>query len=388
MKLLHVFDLISPSRGGGMVTTIRNVTRTLARRGHEVTLYTSDFQTDDSHIKALPEVHVRAFHCISHAGNFFVTPDIVGEARREVKNFDLIHLHCLRSFQNIAVCYYARKYGIPYIIDAHGSVPRTTSSRWNLKWFLKWGFDVAFGYRILRESSKVIGETNLAYEEHLAMGVPKEKIRIVAPPLDTEEFSSLPPAGTFRNKYAVKPGSIVMFLGRIHWIKGIGFLTESFAELSKTRKDITLVIAGPDEGYRPDLERLIDRLGLRDRVIFTGFISGKDKLEALVDADVVVQTSIYEHGTVVPFEAVLCGTPIIVSRDTVASENVRNIDGGYLVEYGNVSELAGTLQYVLDNKDEARQKAQHAANWVRENMSLEKGIEKYEEVYAEVTGRS
>ena len=387
MKLLHVYDLISPSRGGGMVTTIRNVTSILAQRGHEVSLYTSDYQIDSSHIEALPEVRVRAFNCVSHAGNFFFTPSMIMEARRDVKDFDVIHLHSLRSFQNIVVCHYARKHGIPYVIDAHGSVPRTTSSRWNLKWFLKWGFDITFGYRILHNSTKVIGETSLAYSEHLAMGVPREKISIIAPPFNIEDFFSLPPAGLFRKKFGINSEFIIMFLGRIHWIKGIGFLAESFAELSNKRKDIKLIIAGPDDGYQAELEKLVSRLGLQERVIFTGFISGTDKLEALVDADVVVQTSVYEHGTVVPFEAVLCGTPIIVSRDTVASENVRNIDAGYLVEYGNVPTLVAALQHVMDNIEEAREKAQRAAKWVQENMSLGKGGEKYEEVYAEVTGR-
>ena len=388
MNLLHVFDLISPARGGGMFTNVQNITRALVDRGHRVTLYTTDFQLDSPKIDSLPGVDVYAFHSLSNAGNFFVTPGIIGEAGRHVRDYDVVHLHSFRSFQNIVVHHYARKYGIPCVVDAHGTMPRTARSKWSPKWLMKWAFDVAWGYRLLHYAGKVIAETPLGYDEYLEMGVPREKIAVFPPPFDTGRFSSLPPKGLFKKKFDIKYDHIIMFLGRLHWIKGIGFLVESFAELGRTRDDVFLVIAGPDDGYKAELEKLIAGLGLEGRVLFTGFIGGEDKLAALVDADVVVQTSVYEQGTGVPFEAVLCGTSIIVSRDTIASENVRSLDAGYLVEYGKHAELVSTLLRVLDNPDEARDKARRAAEYIRENMSLEKGAEKYEQVYAEVTGQS
>jgi glycosyltransferase involved in cell wall biosynthesis len=384
MKLLHVFDLISPSRGGGMVTIIRNVSRALTMKGHEVTIYTSDFQLDQEYLKSLPNARVHPFHCISSAGNFYYTPAIKSVIRKQLKKFDVIHLHCFRSYQNIVIHQYAKKYGIPYIIDAHGSMPRTSSSSRSIKWFLKWLFDVFYGRNILQDASKVVAETEDGFNEYTAMGVKKEDIRLITPPFDISEFSELPPPGTFRDRYEITTDHIVMFLGRIHWIKGIDFLVESFGEMSKLRDDTALVIAGPDEGHMPVLKKLVNRLNLSDKVIFTGFIGGESKLSALVDADVVVQTSIYEQGTGVPFEAILCGTPIIVSRDTVASCNVKDIDAGYLVEYGNKEEMVEVLQYVLDNPGEAKVKTRRAAAYIRENLSLEKGAEKYEQLYKEV----
>ena len=148
-----------------------------------------------------------------------------------------------------------------------------------------------------------------------------------------------------------------MFLGRIHWIKGIDILTEAFARVTARRPDALLAIAGPDDGYRGTLETLSARLGIQDRVLFTGFLGGAHKLSALVDADVVVQTSRYEQGAWAPIEAVLCGTPIIVSDNSGAGEDVRRMDAGYLVEFGNVGDLAGKIEHVLDRPEEARAKA-------------------------------
>ncbi|MFH1647588.1 MAG: glycosyltransferase [Chloroflexota bacterium] len=384
MKLLQVFDLFSPPRGGGTLAIVHNISRALARKGHEVVIYTSDFQLDPAYIKTLPEVEVHPFHCLSSVGNFFFTPGIIGEARRHLREFDIIHLQAFRSFQNLVVHHYARKYGVPYILDAHGSVLRTGRSRTNVKWLFKWFYDVVGGFSILRDAGKVITETEDGFKEYLKMGVPGDRVTRITPPFDIAAFSRLPAPGRFRENYGVTARHILLFLGRIHGIKGLGFLVESFGELSKTRDDTVLVIAGPDDGYRPTLEKLIDSLGISDKVVFTGFIGGEDKLAALVDADVVLQTSVYEQGTGVPFEAVLCGTPIIVSGHTVASANVRDIDAGYLVEYGNVSDLAGTIRYVLDKPAESRAKAKRAGEYIRANLSLEKGIERYEQLYAEV----
>jgi len=384
MKLLHVFDLISPSRGGGMVTIIRNVSHALTIKGHEVTVYTSDFQLTQKHMDSLPNVEVYPFHCISSAGNFYYTPAIKGVVKNHLRDFDVIHLHCFRSYQNTVIHRYAEKYGIPYIVDAHGSMPRTSSSGRSIKWFLKWLFDVFYGRSILKHARKVVAETEDGFDEYMAMGIKKEDIRLITPPFDISEFSELPPRGLFRDKYKITAEYIVMFLGRIHWIKGIDFLVESFGEMSKLRDDTILVIAGPDEGQMAFLKKLINRLNISEKVVFTGFMGGEEKLSALVDADVVVQTSIYEQGTGVPFEAILCGTPIIVSRDTVASRNVKDIDAGYLVEYGNKKEMVEVMQYVLDNPAETEVKTQRARGYIRENLSLEKGAEKYEELYREV----
>ena len=386
MKLLHVFDLFSPPLGGGTVAIIHKIARALARKGHEIVVYTSDFQLDQQYIDSLEGIKVHAFRCISHVGNFFLTPAIITEAKKQIQNFDVVHLHCFRSFQNIIIHHYAKKYRIPYVLDAHGSVPRTTRSQRNTKWLLKWLYDIPYGYSILRDAARVIAETEKGYDEYIEMGVARDKIDVITPPFDVEEFADLPASGLFREKYHITAKHIILFLGRIHWIKGLDFLVESFGEMVKSGTDAILVIAGPDDGFQADLEKLIAELNITEKVLFTGYIDGEEKLASFVDADVVVQTSVYEQGTGVPFEAILCGTPIIVSSNTVASENVKSIDAGYLVEYGNKNELIATIHHVLKHRDEAKAKTKKAGKYVRANLSLEKGVEKYEQVYMEVTG--
>jgi len=122
--------------------------------------------------------------------------------------------------------------------------------------------------------------------------------------------------------------------------------------------------------------------------VLPSFLGGEKKFSALVDADVVVQPSRYEQAAWAPIEAVLCGTPIIVTKHTGAGEDVKRLDAGYLVELGNKKELAETTNRILDNPSEARDKAKMAAKYIRENHSMSKKVEDYEKLYIECVEES
>lgn len=375
MKILHVFNVFYPL-AGGTVDLMSKLTRTLAQRGHEVAIYTSDFRLDQVYIDSLDGIKVCPFHSWLNLLGSHLTPSMVAETKRSLKDFDIIHLHGHRCLQNIPIHHYAQKYGIPYVVDAHGSTPRLG------KRLLKRLFDIAFGYRILRDATYCIGETQMGVNEYKEFGVDQDKIILIPPPFFIEEFSQLPAAGGFRSRYGIGEKRLVMFVGRINQIKGLDFLVESFAELAKLRSDVILAIVGNDDGYKPTLDALIGRLGLSSKVLFTGFLSGEEKLSALVDADVFIQVSRYEQGAWAPIEAVLCGTPIIVTGHTGTGEDVKRLDAGYLVEFGNTEELAGLIMKILEDPGEAEGKARVAAKYVRENMSMAERIVDYEKLYA------
>jgi len=385
MKILQVFAIFT-SQINGTVKLLYQLSEALMKRGHEVVIYTSDYKSDQIFINSLPGVKIYPFHNWLSLARLYLMPGMILETKRKLKDFDIIHLHCFRSFQNIVIHHYAKKYGIPYVLDTHGSLPRTHGGR-GFKLLLRWLFDVTFGNRILRDASEVVAETQVGISEYKEFGVNQDKIVLITPQFAIEGFSQLPSSGLFRQKYNIKDKHIVLFLGRLHWIKGLDFLVESFNRLAKSRSDIILVIVGNDDGYKSTLDKLIKELDLSDKILFTGFLDGVAKLSALVDADVLVQSSVYEQGTGVPFEAILCNTPIIVSKNTGGGENVDRIDAGYLVEYGNKKELSDTIQYVLDNPTEAQEKTQKAKEYIKSNLSLDKGIEKYEKLYEEVSER-
>ena len=377
MRILHASLFFSVEHAGGTVDLIYKLASAQSARGHDVCVYTGDFRFDAAYAASLRGVRVRAFRSWLNFG-FYLMPGLVLAAWKELRRFDIIHLHCYRSFQNVVIHYFAKRRGIPFVMDSHGSLPKFVRKR-----RLKSLFDLLVGWRILRDAARCIGETELGVNEYLEAGVAGDRVSLIRPPFAVEEFRTLPPPGRFRTHFGVGDRRLVMFLGRIHWIKGLDFLVEGFADLAKPRDDVLLAVVGPDDGYRTALEQIIEREGLAAKVLFTGFLGGEDKLAALVDADVVVQTSRYEQGAWAPFEAVLCGTPIVVSRNSGAGEDVKRIDAGYLVDFGDRAELRDTLAYVLDHPDEARQKARTAKAYIEANLSMANRIRDYEVLYEE-----
>ena len=374
MKILEVTNLFAPIHGGAAEAPYQ-LCKHLAKRGHEVTLYTSDFKLSQEYITPIPEVKVRAFKTWLNMANLHVTPSIINVIK-EIKHFDVIHVHNYRTFQNIVICHYAKKYGVPYVLQSHGGVLPIVQ-----KQGLKRIYDTLVGYKILKSAGKVIAGNETEVGEYEKMGVNRSRIVVIPPFYNIEEFSQLPPPGQFRQKYNIKEKHIILFMGRIHQIKGIDFLVDAFHRLSQQREDIFLAIVGPDSGYKSTLEKQIARLGLSGKVLFTGLLGGVDKLSALVDATMLVQTSIYERGPGSPFEAILCGTPIIITKDTGAGETVRKLDAGYLVEYGNIPVLADLITKVLDDPADIKNKTELARQYIIAKLSWQNGVVDFEDLY-------
>jgi len=375
MKILQVFNFFSLLHGGGTVEVVYKLSRALAQRGHEVMIYTSNFELDQEYIDTLPEVRVHLFRCLSSLAKFYLMPGMVGEVRKHLQDFDIVHLHCSRSFQNIVIHHYARKYGVPYLLQAHGALPRIMT-----KQGLKKLYDILWGYRLLEDTSRVIAVADIEAEQYRSMGVSKDKIEIVPNGIDWAEFDNLPRRGGFRKKWSIDDSQrIVLYLGRIHKIKGLDLLVKAFAEIDQEINNIKLAIIGPDDGYLPTLRKLIRELGIEEQVLLTGPLYGRDKLNAYVDADIYVLPSFYEIFGVTVLEACACGTPVIVT-DRCSIANIIDSQAGLVVPYDKKS-LGKAILALLNNDNIRRDFGNKGRLLVREKFQWDKIMKQMERVY-------
>jgi glycosyltransferase involved in cell wall biosynthesis len=392
MKILQVVPYFPPAYAfGGPVKATYQISRELIKRGHEVVVYTTDaknfnsrLEIDSSNTDEGIKVHRFKNLSLTFVKKFklFITPQLALFAREEIKNFDIIHLHEHRTFQNIVIHRRARKHDIPYVLQVHGSLPRIGAWR-----RLKSIYDVLFGYRLLRDASKVIALTRVEAEQYRSMGVPEEKIAIIPNGIDLSEYADLSPKGSFKKKFNIPEDSkIIFYLGRIHKIKGIDFLVRAYAYLKNEMKCINavLVIAGPDDGFLGEVKSLVQSLGISRLVMFTGPLYGKEKLGAYVDSDLVVLPSRYEAFPNVVLEAYACSKPVVASNVGAIPDIVLHGETGLLFQAGDVKGLANAIAYMLANPEEAERMGCNARRLVEEKFSIDRVVTQLEILYEKV----
>jgi glycosyltransferase involved in cell wall biosynthesis len=157
----------------------------------------------------------------------------------------------------------------------------------------------------------------------------------------------------------------VLFLGRLHPVKGLARLVQAWAEVQRfavrgqwssgpTHETWQLILAGPDEGgHREEIESLVAECGCRDSVVFPGELDEKQKWGALAAADLFVMPSDFENFGNAIVEAMSCAVPVITTTGT-PWEELRRAGAGWWVA-PRVESLAKALREALAMSETQRQ---------------------------------
>ena len=288
MKVLHVVSGGLGNETGGIRPAIQGMVRSLLDAGMRVTLATPPSK----------------YYC--SAGDVRNLFQLLSEA-------DVVHLHDLWLIPEVVVALLAKRNGTPYVVTPHGEL-----DPWALRhhWLRKYLHRLVFRDSILRYASAVhaVSAAEAIAVRRSVRGCP---VFTIPCGVDLEEFSNLPSPYTFRLRYPQLIGHrIVLFLGRVHLKKGLQLLAPAFAKLHKLMPDTALVIAGPFEepGYKRVLEANFASEGIAETVLFTGLLTGKDRLAALAAADLFVLPSHSEGLPIALLEAMACNLPVVATE--------------------------------------------------------------------------
>lgn len=375
MKILQVIPFFSP-KFGGTVHSVRLLSQELVKRGHEVTIITSDLDFDPEFARSVEQhsVEIIPFPIVVNLGLFIYTPSMKTWLNQHINRYDIVHLHNYRAHQNTLATRAAIANNIPVILQAHGSV---------LPFFEKKGlkrlYDLVWGNEILTNASAVIALCESEVEQYRAMGIKNNKIIIIPNGIELSQFSDLPSKGTFRSKYHIpNDEKIILFLGRIHKIKGIDLLIDAYSELVQENPNVTLVIAGPGDNNILEIKNQIKNKNLKKEPLFTGPIYDQDKISAYVDADVYVLPSRYETFPNTVLEAWACRAPVIVTDRCLIADVVER--AGYVVGC-NPTELKNAIVDLISN-DDLRHSIGEAGNLlVNSEFTNSSVIDKMESLY-------
>jgi glycosyltransferase involved in cell wall biosynthesis len=374
------------------VTILRNICGEL-RGEHEIAVYATASASSlaDLGQKSLQKVvdgyTVKYFPRNLKCTRFNISVAMGIALRNSMRNFDIVHVHSWRQFQDMMVHHYSRKFKVPYVLQAHGALPLTNYAKSS-----KILYDRFFGQRVLNDASSLIASSELEAEQYEKYRVHPRKIHIIPPGVNSNAFVDQEGISSFKAKFSIDVDSeIVLYLGRVHRLKGIDFLIRSFSNFVRTfpqHKNVLLVIAGPDDGFLNEAVHLAKTLQIQNRIIFTGMLTQKDKVAAMMGSRMVVSPEKSNVFLIVPLEAAAAGRPVIVSKSNYVSHTVEDRGFGISVEYGDVTGLAKSINYLVENPNISRILGNRGREFVVEDMNWARVARKYEKVYIDAVSNN
>jgi len=320
MDILHILPSMALETGGTM-KAVMQLCQEQSRDGHCVVLYTThwpretgatspvppSFPTGSFMIKAFPIKRGRLMSNLPHS------PELIQSLRSVSRNFDLVITHSLWNPLATFSMRTLRENRTPYSLMPHGMLDPVVlrRNRWKK---LPWAF--------LWERSNVEKATivlfNTAAEEEKAKrcGWHLPQTFILPHVIDLVEWKDLPPRSTFERLFPQIRGSeIILFVGRINWVKNLDKLIEALTLVRRKRPSAMLVCVGPDdEGYKAELVQRTRSLGLSQYVLFTGMLEGQPLKAAYACSDVLALVSQKENFGISVAEGLASGRPVVVSE--------------------------------------------------------------------------
>jgi len=300
-----------------------------------------------------------------------IWPNFVLPARAGRDGFDLIH--CTTPYGTFMPCRYKNVITVcdvtPLLFPgAHGSM-----NVWHHRFALP---------AILKRADRVITISDCSKRDIVRLyGLPQEKVTVTMLAADPC-YRPLPPGGGGEAVTSL-PRPYILNVGTLEPRKNLEGLLRAFARAKKGGIPHTLVIAGARGWGESRLASLPEMLGIRDSVVFTGFVADEDLPHLYADADFFAYPSLYEGFGLPVLEAMACGTPVI----TADSSSLPEVAGeaALLVDPRSETELAAAMVRLAGDEalrsDLGRRGIARAAGF-----SWEKTVAETLAVYDEVLG--
>ncbi len=322
---------------GGPVHSMAAYTHYLAESGWSVTIYSSSKKNDGASVQLDPRVK----HIQSPASE--ISPLRYSAALRQQvadARIDLIHSHGLWTDANRLAGQTARTRKLPHLIAPCGMLAaRGAPKHHGLR---KQAALVLFQRRILREAQCLHAKSEKEYDDIRQFGL-RNPVAIIPNPVSAPHDKNSDLEKQFRKAHGIAPDTrILLFLGRLHPVKGLPRLIHAWSKAREQRRTWVLVLAGPDEaGHRKEIESLASQLNCRETIVFTGELNETNKWTALRAAELFVMPSDFENFGNAIVEAMSCGIPVITTTGTPWKE-LPSLRAGWYVE-PNVPALSNAL---------------------------------------------
>lgn len=386
MKVLFAVAYYEPAWAyGGPPRMVFDLARELVRRGHQVTVCTTDALDDGKRLTTLEEVshgvRIVRFRNLSNRLAFHVKIFLPLGIRRwlneHVAEFDVVHLFDGRTPLTASASVAAFRNNVPFFLSAWGSLPR--GDGWRA--MIKTQYDRVYGDVQFGKAAALLAQND--HEAELCREYAGNSGKTVIWPLgvDPDEFKALPARGALRARLGIaEDDPVALFVGRISELKGLDPLLRAFAIAKKRVPRAQLMVVGRDDGYLARMHALADELGIASSLHFVGPLYGTDVLPAYVDADLFAITPThFEETSLASLTAGAAGRPMLIN-DRCGVPWLEDYEAGRCVPH-SVEAIADTLAEFLSDPERLRRMGANAKRMVDERFVLPRVVDQIEDIY-------
>jgi glycosyltransferase involved in cell wall biosynthesis len=279
----------------GPTYSVPRLASALASRGAHVELHVLELLEPPR----VPGVDVHVYRRLPGPRILGLSPAFVRGVLAAARRSDLVHNNGLWMLPNIQGGLAARLAKTPLVYSPRGALA---------SWALKHSeYKKRFVWRLgqgaaIRRSALLHATSEAEFSDIRRMGL-SNPVAIIPNGIDVPEIA----------RPARGPRRRLLFLGRIHPVKGIDLLLKVWAQVRRERPDWDLQIVGPPGPHEQSIRKLARELSLSD-VDFAGPRYGADKLATYAAADLYVLPTHTENFGMTIAESLACGTPVVTTR--------------------------------------------------------------------------
>lgn len=351
---------------GGPTVAVSELTSELARQGVSCEIVTTRGYRVGINQISPPGVPIHSFDT-GFPARFWTaySPELSQFINENADRFDLIHIHQVWHYPVYAAFRSVRKTKLPCVLTIRGEL-----SDWGLrqKALKKRIYRLVLLDRMLQNVSMLHALTRAEKDQVVKLGY--ETPVVVAPNgIKPALFEALPDPAEFIQRFPVLKGKrVILFLGRLHVKKGLDILARSFSTIAKRFEDVVLLVVGPDKfGTREKMESILNSENLLDRTVFTGLLTGADKLAAFSCANIFVLPSHSEGFANAVLEAMAARLPVVITKGCEFPE-VSEQGAGLVVE-ADERPIAEAISLLLSNADLCKRMGQQGRKLVIERYT-------------------
>ncbi len=360
---------------------IERVAEALVQRGHEVTVLVARHRPDLKPEEVINGVRiVRLWAPPIPISRGMLMPMYPFAAYRLMKQHDVVSVHT-PMLETGLLAFLAKLTGKQIIVTHHGDLllPKSLPNR------LIQGTMFMLYKLLARQAPRIVAYTE-DYADHSYYLKPfRDKVKVIYPPITMPEPQPERVA-ELRTAWSHDGGPVIGYAGRFVQEKRPDLLIRSLDVINQKFPDARIVFAGqydiPYENtwelYQPVVQRY------KDQLIFLGMIENMQEMANFFAAcDVLALTSDSECFALVQVEAMLCGTPVVMTNTPGGRVPVQVTGMGELTQPGDYKSIGNAILRVLENP----QHYHHSREEIAATFSFEETVNRYEALFKEYAKR-